>query len=301
MKSSFVIAGLLASLSAYSTATAPVVSSPQTANLLNADGPVMVVAHRACWRATAENSLAAVQACIAMGVDMIEIDVQRSADGALVVIHDRTVDRTTNGQGKVADKTLAELQQLRLKAFAGGAEAPLTEASIPTLKEVLLAAKGKLLINLDAKDDVRDEAYHLAAELGMADAILIKMGMTDSASWLQDPPAFWQNSHFMPIIRSRSGDLLAQLEQTKATQPVAYEVIYDDLNVLGQVCARAASYQQRCWVNTLWESLSPGRTDAIALHRPDHVWGALIGHGVSMIQTDRPQLLLDYLHANGYR
>src|SRR5690625_4015224 len=61
----------------------------------------LVAAHRGCWRLAPENSLAAMDACIAMGVHMLEIDVRRSADGRLVVIHDRTLDRTTASSGAV--------------------------------------------------------------------------------------------------------------------------------------------------------------------------------------------------------
>lgn len=78
---------------------------------------VFVVAHRGCHNASPqqgleaapENSLAALEHCVRLGVDMMELDVRRSADGALVVIHDATVDRTTDGRGKVADLTLAQL------------------------------------------------------------------------------------------------------------------------------------------------------------------------------------------------
>ena len=76
---------------------------------------VMVTAHRACWRYSPENSLKGIEECINMGVDMIEIDVRMSKDGHLIVIHDETVDRTTNGKGEVADLTLNELRKLKLR------------------------------------------------------------------------------------------------------------------------------------------------------------------------------------------
>ena len=67
---------------------------------------VTVVAHRGDWRNSPENSIQAFKSCIEMGVDMIEIDVRITKDNELVIIHDATVDRTTNGKGKVADLTL---------------------------------------------------------------------------------------------------------------------------------------------------------------------------------------------------
>ena len=64
-------------------------------------------------------SLQGIQNCIDMGVDMVEIDLKKTKDGHLVLIHDRTVDRTMNGKGKVEDYTLAELKAMQLKNGVG--------------------------------------------------------------------------------------------------------------------------------------------------------------------------------------
>lgn len=92
---------------------------------------MLIIAHRGGPDRAPENTLAAFRTAIALGVDGVELDCQRSKDGALVVIHDETVDRTTNGQGKVGDLTLAELQALD----AGQGE------RIPTFHEVLALAQ----------------------------------------------------------------------------------------------------------------------------------------------------------------
>ena len=65
----------------------------------------IVIAHRACWKGTSENSLAAVRACIAMHVDGVEFDVRHTKDGVAVIMHDETVDRTTDGHGLVSEMT----------------------------------------------------------------------------------------------------------------------------------------------------------------------------------------------------
>ena len=72
---------------------------------------VFVVAHRGDWRNAPENSLQAFQNCIDMGVDMIELDLHMSKDSVLFLMHDNTVDRTTNGRGKVSDLTSDELKK----------------------------------------------------------------------------------------------------------------------------------------------------------------------------------------------
>lgn len=79
----------------------------------------MVAAHRACWKQAPENSLAAIRDCIALGVDIVEIDVRQTRDGQFVIIHDSTVDRTTDGRGRVEQFSLADLRQLRLRLGKG--------------------------------------------------------------------------------------------------------------------------------------------------------------------------------------
>ena len=76
---------------------------------------MLVVAHRGDWKHSVENSLPAVQNAIDMRVDVVETDVRRTADGRLVLMHDATIDRTTNGQGKVAELTLDPIRKCRLK------------------------------------------------------------------------------------------------------------------------------------------------------------------------------------------
>ena len=69
---------------------------------------VFVVAHRGDWRHAPENSVAAIKGAADMGVDMVEIDIQRTKDGGFVLMHDESIDRTTEGKGNVADYTVEE-------------------------------------------------------------------------------------------------------------------------------------------------------------------------------------------------
>ncbi|UCH61284.1 MAG: hypothetical protein JSV61_07320 [Anaerolineales bacterium] len=90
-----------------------------------------LIAHRGGRATTPENTLAAFRNAIALGADWLEFDVQRTSDGVLVVIHDQTVDRTTNGTGRVVDQTYEHL----LSLDAGQGE------KIPAFKEVITLAK----------------------------------------------------------------------------------------------------------------------------------------------------------------
>ncbi len=112
-----------------------------------ADRP-WIFAHRGACRVAPENTLPAFQAAIDLGADGIELDVQYSSDGKLVVIHNPTLDKTTNGEGRVTAHTFEELRALDAGAwfapqFAG--------TPIPTLDEVLALARGKLLVNIELK------------------------------------------------------------------------------------------------------------------------------------------------------
>lgn len=102
---------------------------------------LLKIGHRGAKGHVAENTLASFQNALELGVDGIELDVHVCATGELVVIHDFTVDRTTNGSGEVHKMTLAELKKLRVEG----------EYSIPLLDEVLALVNRKCLVNIEMK------------------------------------------------------------------------------------------------------------------------------------------------------
>ena len=107
------------------------------------------IAHRGASGTFPENTVSAFRAAVEAGADMCELDVQLSRDGAVVVIHDDTVERTTDGIGEVAELTLEEIKRLDAGAkFKGG---PFKGAQIPTLDEVFSATSGKCGLNIELK------------------------------------------------------------------------------------------------------------------------------------------------------
>ena len=98
-----------------------------------------IIAHRGASAHAPENTMAAFQLTLEMAADGIELDAMLAKDGEVVVIHDESVDRTTNGTGLIKELTLQELQKLD----AGGGE------KIPTLNEVLTHFAGRFLINIE--------------------------------------------------------------------------------------------------------------------------------------------------------
>lgn len=287
--------------------TAPAVGAQETgidarrAVLLDDDDPaVMVVAHRGCWRDTAENALSAIEACVRMGVDMIELDVRLTRDGALILMHDDTVDRTTDGTGRVSDLTLAEIRGLRLRAGAGGPTAVLTNERPPTFGEAIQAARGHVLVNLDAKADVYGAAFAELERLGAIDLIVMKRRVGVGEAPLARQPPFDQVLA-MPILDQAAGPAAEILADQASGSPVAVELIFTDLDWLDAAAPMVEAMDARVWVNTLNPNLAAGLVDADAVGSPDRVWGRLIDRGVDMIQTDAPQELLTYLQSRGLR
>jgi glycerophosphoryl diester phosphodiesterase len=108
----------------------------------------LVIAHRGCPSEAPENTLAGIRAALALGVDGIEFDVHASADGVPVVIHDATLDRTTDGSGPVSALTFAQLRHLD----AGrGFEGAFAGERIPTLGQVLDLVAGRCLLAVEIK------------------------------------------------------------------------------------------------------------------------------------------------------
>ena len=260
------------------------------------DGSVMVVAHRGCWANAPENSIASIEACARLGADMVELDVRRTADGQLVLMHDETVDRTTNGGGAVTELTLDEITSLKLLEGAGGSNAALTEQHPPTFSEALEVARGRILINVDAKADVYGDVAEALEIADMTDHVLMKISAQPDDPRLRETDLF-ASVHFMPIVRETwgIGPLSELADQYADLDPVAFEVLFDAEQWFSDGTRDMASKGYRVWVNTLSPRHAAGHVDGDALAAPDKHWGKLIALGADMIQTDVPEALIAYL------
>jgi glycerophosphoryl diester phosphodiesterase len=109
-----------------------------------------ICAHRGANNTHPENTIAAFKEAIRLGVHMIEFDVQISKDSVLVIMHDNTVDRTTNGRGKISDFTLSELKNLDAGSWKNSA---FKNERIPTLLETLDMMPTNIWLNIHIKDN----------------------------------------------------------------------------------------------------------------------------------------------------
>ena len=254
---------------------------------------VIVVAHRGDWRNFPENSLEAIDNAIKMGVDIVELDVKKTKDGELILMHDRTLDRTTTGKGLVSENTLSDIRKLNLR---NGCNIR-TIHKVPTLEEALLHAKGKIMINLDQADLYFDQIYELMKKTGTTKQIIMK-GRRPVAEVKKQFGDYLEDVIYMPIVDLDASGAEKHIEAfIKDMSPVAFELLFvKDTNLLPKKFATTLNGRSLIWYNTLWDTMAGGHDDDMSLQNPDSGSGYLIDTlGCRIIQTDRPAYLLDYL------
>ena len=259
---------------------------------------VFVVAHRGDWRYAPENSVAAIEHSIAVGVDVVELDLQLTRDSVLIVMHDATLNRTTTGKGRVADWTLDSIRTLKLKNGCGIR----TKHPVPTLEEALLAAKGRVLVNLDKADRYFDLVVPVLERTGTTRQIVMK-GSKPADEVLALYGKYLDEVIYMPVV-NLDNENAAELMQGYIAdlKPAAYELLYAQAEDTAMPLRMRDTLRGRAliWYNTLWDTLCGGHDDDLSLEDPDAAFGYLIDTlGARIIQTDRAEHLLNYLRQRG--
>ncbi len=257
---------------------------------------VYVVSHRGDWHNYPENSLDAISSIIEMGGDVVEIDIQRTKDGVLVLMHDTSVDRTTDGEGEVSDFTYAQIQKLHLRDCEGN----VTDHKIPTLEEALLLSKGKVMLNLDKADRFFEEVAVLLEKTETFDLVILK-----SYNKLDQVKAnlgeYFDRVIYMPMVRFYEENAMADLHYfLDEMNPVAFELGYNiDSNPLPKEAAKVVNHRSLLWYNTL-AGRNGGHDDVTAATDPQRGYGYLIDTlGARMLQTDTPKYMIEYLQSRG--
>jgi glycerophosphoryl diester phosphodiesterase len=224
-----------------------------------------------------EDTVHSVYAAVAYGLDFVETDPRPTADGALVNLHDDTVDRTTSGTGDVATMTLTEVQSLQvdLVDFPGDWSC----AYIPTLDEILLAARGRIDVLVDANKTDRVDL--------LVEAILrtdmVEHALFDTSSVEKIDAALLIEPSLRTMIRVDSeAQLTEQLAHFASHPPVIVE-INDNAPELAEV---VRSLGHRPLMDVFLADASAGLTGDTTMYE------AALSAGVMIPQTDRPDLLL---------
>lgn len=148
-----------------------------TAVISKKERKILVAAHRGGYEhdfedKAPENSIANIQNAINHGFDMYESDVQRTADGKFIIMHDPTLDRTTNGTGEVAKMTFDELKNLNLTYING----EVSDEKIPLLTDFISRGDGKIIFKIDYKPALKylDDLLQEIKELELQDCVILR-------------------------------------------------------------------------------------------------------------------------------
>lgn len=242
--------------------------------------PIAVIAHRAGRSLAPENTLAAIQNAIRLGVDYVELDVRTTKDGVLVIMHDGTVERTTNGKGAVKDLDLAALRGLD----AGSKfNAKYAAEKIPTFDEALALCKGKVHIYVDHKEAPTAQLFAAIKNYHMEKEVVIYNDPEELKEWKRIAPKIPVMPSLPDTFRKPGG--IAEFEKETPAEVLDGNVLEWTQALVDEAHARGV----KVYVDNLgpWDN-PDGFRKAIAM-------------GVDGIQTDHPDQLLAVLKEKSFR
>lgn len=234
-----------------------------------------VVAHRGAHNQFPENSFGSIEEAIALGVDMVEIDVRHTKDSILVLMHDESLTRTSTGTGLIENYTWEELQQFRLKNLDG----TVTEEKIPAFKDVLEQYKGRILFDLDIKTTAFMRVVKTVEATETHASCYFLLDDLQKATFLKQ-----RNKQFKLLISPKEGESIQSLLEN-----IHPEIIHlnDKLNTI-EINKLIHQYGSRSFINSLWN------LDKVAVKDPE-LFERIYRNGADLIQTDYPELLLRHL------
>ena len=237
---------------------------------------IVAVGHRGTVRFAPENTLAAFEKAIELGVDLIEIDVRETKDGHLVVIHDATVDRTTNGTGRVSELTLSEIKKLDAGAWF---DPKFKDERVPTLEEALEAMQGRALPDLDFKAGTPEKLAAVVRRYGLLGKATLYCGDWDL---LQRTLKVSRDFRFRPSVPNGRVGLPILIRELDPP------IVNINWNAFSEPLIREVHLAGReAFMNTMGAN--------------DTKFGILhaIDAGADYIQSDRPDILMPLLRARG--
>jgi glycerophosphoryl diester phosphodiesterase len=235
---------------------------------------VVVISHRGEHLHHPENTMPAFRAAVQAGADFFEADIRTTSDGKLVLMHDDTVDRRTNGTGAVKDMTF---EQIRALDAGVKSSEEFTGTIVPTFDEALEYAHGKIGVYVDTK---RASAADIVAALerhDMQDHVVIYGGF----GYLKEVAALRPKIKVMP--ESVSAAVVRKIIDELKPKVIAF----DARDFTDEIIGLARDAKAEIYVDRLG--------DADRVER----WQDAIDRGAAGIQTDKPAELVQYLRSKG--
>ena len=251
------------------------------------DGKVLIAAHRGAAGGNIPcNTMAAFDAALYQGADMLETDVTPAGDGELFIFHPGMEKAQLKFEGHIEKMTGEEVRQLH---YVNG-DRNVTESPLLTLEEFLAAFKDRCFINLDHAWDDLPQVIEAVRRHGMENQVLIKAPADLKYACIMEEIA--PDIMFMPIIREKDeiSEVLEQMNINFAGVEVLFES--EDSPVAQKEYIESHHEKGRVlWVNPIVyyykDQLTAGHSDDVAMTGdPEYGWGWLIDRGFDIIQTD---------------
>ncbi|RNC64180.1 glycerophosphodiester phosphodiesterase family protein [Proteiniphilum sp. X52] len=270
---------------------------------------VWIAGHRCDWIYSVENSTDALKNAIRIGVDIAETDVRLTKDGKIIMMHDATIDRTTEGKGVIIDMTLDEIRQYHMRSINYGGK---TDLLVPTLEEFIDIAKGKILLYLDkAGYEIpgKPEGYMVQQVL----KVLEKKNALEESIFVLEWPyekakrIFGDKLEkviFCPAISDRIPNINEYVDDWIAKyNPVLYQFRMKtlDTDVYKQL-PKVLGVGAKPFVAATWPEHTANHDDQISIFdKPSKGWGWLLEQGFRVLETNYPHDLLRYLKYENWR
>ena len=240
-----------------------------------------IAAHRGASLFAPENSIPAIERAFELGAHIVEVDVRHTSDGQYVLMHDDTVDRTTDGSGLVSEMTLAEIQALTISAW----QYPwISESlSVPTFAEALqvINANGGQ-VYVDMKTEEPEGATQVMVDQGLEHICFVYSGSIDK----------------LDRVRSVSTDVRIQPSTSSVAQTQQLIDHFDPdpehIEIDGESGFSAANIDLIKSVGATVSMDALGVRDILAMLGFKQAWGSMMEGGIDILQTDFPQSLVLY-------
>ena len=224
-------------------------------------------AHRGASRLAPENTLGAIEAAIALGADYVELDIRTTQDGGFVLLHDGTLNRTTDGKGPVAKARFDDVRRLDAGAWFGGLY---RKTQVPTLDEALNVLKGRAKFYCDAKSIAPEALAEALRRQGMVEQTVVYNSPDALKSLMKVAPEIKR----MPPLKKA-----ADLDRIAAElKPFAFDVEWSIFT---------KELVDRCHAKGILVF-----SDALGLHETIDEYQKAMDLGVDLIQTDFPERVL---------
>ena len=246
-----------------------------TSVLPKSKNKIVVIAHRGDHTIAPENSLMAIQNAINDGADYVELDIRTTKDGKLVLMHDGTVDRMTNGKGNINELSFDTIRALKLfnKRITNS-----DTLQVPTFEEALQLCKNKINIYLDFKAAHVPQVYEAIIKANMQNQMVVYINAPNQyTDWRKYVPT-------MPLILSLNKKVKDSTEMIQYLNKINIDILDGNWNEYTQETVNAATKMGV----PVWADMQATKEDYV-------YWLKGIELGLLGIQTDHPKELVQFI------